>query len=61
MGMPYASNISREKFEEVLPLLQSVRKRTKPTTVDLYELFCAVLYLQPSLLFASFVQFSNPR
>jgi len=26
-------------------LLQSVRRRTKPTTVDLYEVFCAVLYL----------------
>ena len=41
----YASDISREKFEEVLPLLQSVRRRTKPTTVDVYEVFCAVLYL----------------
>ncbi|MET3135245.1 hypothetical protein AAKU55_005553, partial [Oxalobacteraceae bacterium GrIS 1.11] len=40
-----AGDISREKFEEILPLLQSVRKRTKPTTVDLYEVFCAVLYL----------------
>ena len=45
MRKPYASDISREKFEEILPLLQSVRKRTKPTTVDLYEVFCAVLYL----------------
>ncbi|WP_371736275.1 IS5 family transposase [Acidovorax sp. SRB_14] len=41
----YASDISREKFEEIRPLLQSVRRRTKPTTVDLYEVFCAVLYL----------------
>ena len=45
MRKPYASDISREKFEEILPVLQSVRKRTKPTTVDLYEVFCAVLYL----------------
>ena len=45
MREPYASDISREKFEEILPVLQSVRKRTKPTTVDLYEVFCAVLYL----------------
>lgn len=45
MRKPYASDISREKFEEIEPLLQSVRKRTKPTTVDLYEVFCAVLYL----------------
>ena len=42
MRKPYASDISREKFEEIAPLLQSVRKRTKPTTVDLYEVFCAV-------------------
>ena len=41
----YASDLSREKFEEIVPLLLSVRKRTKPTTVDLYEVFCAVLYL----------------
>ena len=45
MRKTYASDISREKFEEIRPLLQSVRRRTKPTTVDLYEVFCAVLYL----------------
>jgi len=45
MRKPYASDVSREKFQEIQPLLQSVRKHTKPTTVDLYEVFCAVLYL----------------
>ena len=45
MRAAYDSDISREKFEEILPLLQSVRKRTKPTTLDLHEVFCAVLYL----------------
>ena len=45
MRNSYASDISPEKFEEILPLLQDVRRRTKPTTVDLYEMFCAVLYL----------------
>lgn len=45
MRKPYDSDISREKFEDIVALLQSVRKRTKPTTVDLYEVFCAVLYL----------------
>ena len=34
----YASDISREKFAELEPLLCSVRRRTKPTTVDQYEL-----------------------
>jgi transposase len=45
MRKTYASDVSREKFQEILPVLQSVRRRTKPTTVDLYEVFCAVLYL----------------
>ena len=45
MRNSYASDITPEKFEEIRPLLQSVRRRTKPTTVDLYEVFCAVLYL----------------
>ena len=48
-GMPkrkaYASDISRDRFAEIEPLLRGVRRRTKPTTVDLYEVFCAVLYL----------------
>ncbi|MGH9568543.1 MAG: IS5 family transposase [Candidatus Angelobacter sp.] len=45
MRKKYASDIAPEKFAEILPLLQSVRRRTKPTTVDLHEVFCAVLYL----------------
>lgn len=45
MRKKYASDISPEKFGEILPLLQGLRRRTKPTTVDLYEVFCAVLYL----------------
>ena len=45
MRKSYASDISKDKFEEIRPLLQNVRRRTKPTTVDLYEVFCAVLYL----------------
>ncbi len=41
----YASDISREQFAGIEPLLRSVRRSTKPRTVDLYEVFCAVLYL----------------
>ena len=43
MRKKYASDITPEKFEEILPLLQGVRRRTKPVTVDLYDVFCAVL------------------
>ena len=45
MGNSYTSDITPEKFEKIRPLRHSVRRRTKPTTVDLYEVFCAVLYL----------------
>ena len=45
MRKSYPSDISREKFAEIEPLLRSVRRRTKPTSVDLYEVFCAVLYV----------------
>src|ERR1035441_10019971 len=44
----YPSDISPEQFEQICPLLESVRKRTKPRTVDLYEVFNAVLYLLKS-------------
>lgn len=41
----YPSDISVEQFEQIKPLLEQARRRTKPRTVDLYEVFCAVLYL----------------
>lgn len=45
MGAKYPSDISPEKFELVRPLQESARKATRPCSVDLYEVFCAVLYL----------------
>ncbi len=48
MRKHYPSDISREQFELTRPLLESVRKTTKPRTVDLYEVFCGVLYLLKS-------------
>ena len=44
----YSSDITLEQFEQIRPLLESVRKRTKPRTVDLHEVFNAVLYLLKS-------------
>jgi transposase len=41
----YPSDIKREQFEVIRPLLESARKKTAPRRVDLYEVFCAVLYL----------------
>ena len=49
MRKGYPSDINREVFErEVLPTLRNVRKRTKPITVDLYEVFCGILYVLKS-------------
>ena len=48
MSHSYPSDISREQFARILPTLESVRRRTKPRTVDLYDVFCGVLYLLKS-------------
>ena len=45
MRAKYPSDVSPEKFELIRPLLESARKSTRPRSVDLYEVFCAVLYL----------------
>ncbi len=45
---PYPSDVSLEQFESIRPILERVRKRTKPRTVDLHEVFNAVLYLLKS-------------
>ena len=43
---PYDSDISREVFKrEVEPILLGVRKITKPRVLDLYDVFCGLLYL----------------
>ena len=41
----YSSNITRQQFELIRPALENFRKRTKPRKYDLYEVFCAVLYV----------------
>ena len=41
----YPSDITRKQFEFILPLLEKTRKTTKPRIIDLYEVFCALLYL----------------
>ena len=44
MRKAYPSDISKEQFEHILPILESARKKTKPRTVDLYDVFCGLLY-----------------
>jgi len=45
MRKSYPSDISREQFEKIRPWLEAARKKTKPRVIDLYEVFCAVLYV----------------
>jgi len=44
----YPSDISRAQFDKIKPFLESVRKTTRPRKVDLYEIFCGVLYILKS-------------
>lgn len=44
----YPSDITRKQFETILPILESVRKKTKPRTIDLYDIFCGLLYVLKS-------------
>ena len=48
MRKKYPSDVSRTQFEKIRPFLESARTKTRPRTVDLYEVFCAVLYLLKS-------------
>ena len=49
MRHKYPSDIHRELFEEkVWPVLQKARKRTKPINVDVYDVFCGILYVLKS-------------
>jgi transposase len=48
MRRKYPSDISREQFAQIRELLESGRKKTRPRQVDLYDVFCAVLYLLKS-------------
>ena len=45
MRKSYPSDITREQFEVIRPLLSGATKTTHPRKYDLYDIFCAVLYL----------------
>ena len=44
----YPSDITREQFERIRPILESSRKKTKPRRIDLYDIFCGILYVLKS-------------
>ena len=41
----YGSDVSREQFEIFREDLEKAKKATRPRKVDLYDIFCAVLYI----------------
>lgn len=43
--MSYPSDITREKFEILLPILEKAKKQTKPRQLDLYQIFNAIFYV----------------
>ena len=45
MRTHYPSDITHEQFAIIEPILLGARKRTAPRKLELYEVFCAVLYL----------------
>ncbi len=43
--MHYPSDLTRAQFEKIRPLLESARKKTRPRTHDLYDVFNGLQYL----------------
>lgn len=41
----YPSDISREQFEEVRPILERAREKTHPRTYDLYDVWNGLNYV----------------
>ncbi len=48
MQKSYPSNISRKQFEKIKAILENSRKKTRPRKLDLYDVFCGVLYVLKS-------------
>ena len=44
MRKTYPSDITREQFGLIEQTLKTTKKATKPRNVDLYDVFCAILY-----------------
>ncbi len=45
MRKPYPSDITREQYAEIKTTLETASKATRPRKYDLYDIFCAILYI----------------
>lgn len=43
--MPYPSDITKKQFNQILPILEKTKKKTKPRELSLYRVFNAILYV----------------
>lgn len=41
----YSSDINKEQFEVIRDDLENFKKTTRPRKLDLYDIFCGVLYI----------------
>jgi len=48
MRRKYPSDVSRSQFNKIKNMLEKARKKTRPREIDLYDIFCAVLYVLKS-------------
>lgn len=48
MRKRYPSDITRKQFQKIQSDLEAARKTTRPRVIDLYDIFCAILYLLKS-------------
>jgi transposase len=44
MREAYPSDITREQFEVIRYILENAKKTTRPREIELYEIYCAILY-----------------
>ena len=44
MRAGYPSDVTREQFEVIRYMLESTKQTTRPRQIDIYDIFCAVLY-----------------
>ena len=44
MRAAYPSDVTREQFEVIRYTLESAKQTTRPRQMDIYDIFCAVLY-----------------
>lgn len=45
MRKAYPSDVTREQFEKIREDLEKAKKKTHPSKYDIYDIFCAILYL----------------